>query len=99
MPNADVKVLNPKDNVGTLVKDSQSRAEVAADLGEESKTIILNEDIEYGHKIALSEIKKGDLVRKYGRPIGKASQDIKPGDWVHTHNVSSEYGRGDRTER
>jgi len=44
-------------------------------------------DIASGHKYALSDIKKGDAVIKYGYPIGNATCDIKAGDHVHTHNV------------
>ena len=42
-----------------------------------------------GHKIALADIKKGEKVIKYGYPIGVATQDIKKGDFVHTHNLAS----------
>lgn len=47
------------------------------------------EDIPSGHKFALKDIKKGEYVIKYGEIIGKASADIKKGEWVHTHNVKS----------
>ncbi|MBP3361195.1 MAG: altronate dehydratase [Clostridia bacterium] len=42
-----------------------------------------------GHKIALCDIKKGENVIKYGFPIGHASEDIKKGDKVHTHNLKT----------
>lgn len=42
-----------------------------------------------GHKFALKDIKKGDYIIKYGEIIGKATADIKQGEWVHTHNVKS----------
>ncbi len=42
-----------------------------------------------GHKIALCDIAKGDYVIKYGAPIGRASTDIKCGEWVHSHNLIS----------
>ncbi len=42
-----------------------------------------------GHKRALCEIKKGELVIKYGSPIGRATADIKKGEWVHSHNLRS----------
>lgn len=48
-----------------------------------------NETIPAGHKFALKDIKKGETVIKYGQIIGRASQDIKTGEWVHTHNVKS----------
>ena len=42
-----------------------------------------------GHKYALKDIKEGDYVIKYGEIIGRATQDIAKGEWVHTHNVKS----------
>ena len=42
-----------------------------------------------GHKYALRAINKGDVVIKYGEIIGRATQDIAKGEWVHTHNVRS----------
>lgn len=47
------------------------------------------DQIPLGHKIALKDIKKGEPVIKYGMVIGKAYQDIKEGEWVHTHNLKS----------
>ena len=40
-----------------------------------------------GHKVATQAMAAGDPVRKYAQLIGYASQDIDPGDHVHTHNV------------
>lgn len=45
-----------------------------------------------GHKIALHPIHAGDLVCKYGQPFGRATTDIAPGAWVHTHNVVTTLG-------
>lgn len=42
-----------------------------------------------GHKYALRYIAKGEYVVKYGEIIGRATQDIQAGEWVHTHNVKS----------
>lgn len=44
---------------------------------------------EDGHKYALTDIKAGENVIKYGSPIGHATEDIKKGDHVHTHNVKT----------
>lgn len=49
----------------------------------------INEDVVKGHKIALTNISKDDNVVKYGAPIGFALQDIKQGDWVHTHTIKT----------
>ena len=46
-------------------------------------------DIPAGHKQALTDIPKGDFVIKYGYPIGRATEDIPGGAWVHTHNLRS----------
>lgn len=42
-----------------------------------------------GHKVALCDIPKGAEVIKYGYPIGKATQDIVKGEWVHSHNLAT----------
>ncbi len=48
-----------------------------------------NESVPAGHKYALCDIAKGEYILKYGAIIGRATQDIKKGEWVHTHNVRS----------
>lgn len=48
-----------------------------------------NGSIPFGHKVALTDIKKGEAVIKYGFPIGASSKDIKKGDWVHLHNLKT----------
>jgi len=54
-----------------------------------SGSIKLKEDIPAGHKIAVSDIQKGTDILKYGTPIGSAKQEIQAGEWVHTHNMST----------
>ena len=54
--------------------------------------ILLNaaaESISFGHKIALCDHQKGDMIRKYGETVGCATKDFKKGSWVHIHNVIS----------
>jgi len=46
-------------------------------------------EIPRGHKIALARVSAGDPVIKYGFPIGVATQEILPGDWVHSHNLAT----------
>ncbi|MDO5332632.1 MAG: altronate dehydratase family protein [bacterium] len=45
-----------------------------------------------GHKIALRGVAKGEPVVKYGFPIGRATQDISEGEWVHSHNLATALG-------
>ena len=44
---------------------------------------------ENGHKYALTFIKEGENIIKYGSPIGHATQDIEKGEHVHTHNLKT----------
>ena len=46
-------------------------------------------NLENGHKYAIRDIKKGENIIKYGNPIGHATEDIKVGDHVHSHNVKT----------
>lgn len=48
-----------------------------------------DEAVARGHKAALCDIAEGELVIKYGTPIGRATRDIRAGEWVHTHNLRS----------
>ena len=46
-------------------------------------------NLDDGHKYALRDIKSGENIIKYGNPIGHATDDIKAGEHVHTHNVKT----------
>ncbi|KRF41884.1 UxaA family hydrolase [Paenibacillus sp. Soil787] len=54
---------------------------------EDGAPLILTEDVSRGHKIATDFVPAGHDVHKFGYSIGKASVDIEPGTWVHTHNL------------
>lgn len=58
----------------------------------EGTEVILKEDIMQGHKFALKDMEEGSQVIKYGCPIGLAKEEIKTGDWVHTHNIRTGLG-------
>ena len=89
-------VLNPDDNVATLI-DNGGTAEISADLrGEKSGKVVLKQDIPFGHKVALAEIAPGADVVKYGKVIGETTAAIAVGEHVHVHNVDSKRGRGDK---
>lgn len=49
-------------------------------------------NLQTGHKIAVCDIEKGADVIKYGYPIGYATEDIKKGDSVHSHNMKTKLG-------
>jgi altronate dehydratase small subunit len=87
---ADLIVVSEGDNVATASHDLSAGSEVriAGPTGSLAP-IKLNADIRLGHKAALRDIAQGDLVIKHGRPIGRATAEIKTGNHVHVHNVIS----------
>lgn len=92
-------VLNPNDNVATLI-DSGGTADTNAELrGEKSGTIQLKQDIPFGHKVALTSMAKGADVVKYGKVIGETTAEVAVGEHVHVHNVDSKRGRGDKLKK
>lgn len=72
-------IINPLDNVAVALVDLKK--------GETHEGVVLVENITKGHKFALTAIKKGEKIIKYGNPIAYATQDISVGEHVHTHNV------------
>ena len=83
--------IDSKDNVATVTTDASSgeQVEVLNPGGEVILKTKLVNNILFGHKLALSDIREGDEVVKYGEVIGVAAEDIGVGEWVHTHNVNS----------
>ena len=51
--------------------------------------VVARGDVPLGHKISVEGVKAGGDVTEYGVRIGKASEDIGVGDYVHTHNLKS----------
>jgi altronate dehydratase small subunit len=94
-----VYVLHPQDNVGTALRDLAPGEVVRAERHGTATAIEVRHPIPFGHKLALEPIARGEPVLKYGEVIGLASQDIAPGEHVHTHNVESQRGRGDLAPR
>lgn len=80
--------INPSDNV--VVALQALSAGTVVEVGEDKVELI--EDIISGHKFALHPIKKGEAITKYGFTIGNAKEDIKVGQWVHTHNIKTSLG-------
>lgn len=44
---------------------------------------------ENGHKYAACNINRGENIIKYGNPIGHATEDIKKGEHIHSHNMQT----------
>jgi hypothetical protein len=75
--------LHPDDN--TLV--ARINADEGTKINMHGGQVQLSQMIPMAHKIACRHIKSGDVVLKYGMPIGVATVDIAPGEHVHVHNV------------
>lgn len=84
-------LVNDKDNVVTAISDLKEGEEAVYRVGSEIRQIKARQAISYGHKVALTKIPKGGSIIKYGEIIGRAKTDIKPGQWVHTHNTDETY--------
>lgn len=95
MGDSHIVAVEPEDNVATAIRELTEGETVTVGVGNDEVTVDVLEDIVFGHKLALYDIEQGETIYKYGLSIGNASQDIKAGEWVHAHNVESNYGRGD----
>ena len=87
-------MIQAADNVVTLLAEGK-KGDSCTVLGARPMSIILVEDIPYGHKVAVRDIKQGDAIVKYAQTIGRATQPIVAGGCVHVHNIESLRGRGD----
>ena len=82
-----VLVLSTEDNVGVVLKGAAPGDRLM--LG--SSELICLDVIPAGHKIALKSIPRGAKVMKFGVPIGSATDAVRSGQHVHTHNLASDY--------
>ena len=55
-----------------------------------NSAITVEADIPAGHKVAIRAIAQNQPVYRYGNVIGFATAAIRPGEHVHTHNLSYE---------
>ena len=79
--------LSPPDNVAVALRPLKSGESVLLD----GDALTIRRNIAVGHKFAARAIAKGEIILKYSCPIGTATQAIAPGEFVHTHNVESNY--------
>ncbi len=82
--------LGPSDNVAV----ARQMVPTGLELTGPDQRVTADAAIPQGHKIALDSIRKDQPVIKYGQIIGFATQDIFPGQHVHSHNlVMRDFGR------
>ena len=73
--------LNALDNVAVAPMNIPLGSNINSNLRAET-------NIPFGHKISLKDINKGELIYKYGQIIGIATEKIKMGSHVHSHNLA-----------
>jgi hypothetical protein len=79
--------LSPADNVAVALRPLKAGESVMLD----GVAITIGRNIAVGHKLAARTIEKGEIILKYSCPIGTATYRIAAGEYVHTHNVASNY--------
>jgi altronate dehydratase len=83
----DVIIIDQKDNVGVALHDIEAGQMVRLPDGESFAAL---DKIPFSHKVAITRIRRGADIVKYGEVIGQAAEDIKPGAWVHVQNLTFE---------
>jgi altronate hydrolase len=78
--------LRPQDNVAVARSTIPAGIELAIPGG----ALLVPKQIGLGHKVALTDISKGEAILKYGQVIGFASKAIVAGEHVHVHNVAAD---------
>lgn len=78
--------IHPTDTVAIAVRALQPGEVVAA--GDARVTV--RDEIPAGHKVALRAHEAGEPVVKYGFPIGRTTEPVAPGAWVHSHNLKTQ---------
>jgi (2R)-sulfolactate sulfo-lyase subunit alpha len=84
-------VHDKNDNVGVAVEDLRAGEEVVGVYLSDGSLITVKvlSDIPLGHKVALTDLRVGDKVVKYGEVIGVVTKDVRKGEHVHIHNIRS----------
>lgn len=77
--------IHPTDTVAVALEDL--RAGNTLQIG--NTTLTLVQDIPAGHKIALQDFQPGDIVLKYGFPIGRVLSQITAGSLVNETNIKT----------
>ena len=86
-PAAAVLALHPEDNVVVCRRDVRAGEKMIIN----GEVLIALSDVALGHKVALQPIEQGAPVIKYGMSIGSSTCGIRAGEWVHVHNMKSNY--------
>ena len=84
--------LNEQDNVAIALSEIKQNNNILVKAGKVEKKILMKNRIDFGHKFAVTDIQKGEDIKKYGEVIGVATESIQAGEHVHVHNIESKRG-------
>lgn len=85
-------VHDQRDNVGVVVVENlQAGDEMFCIVTEDDSnfTLRVKQDVPIGHKVALTDLKEGDTIVKYGEDIGRVIAPVATGEHVHVHNLKT----------
>ncbi|MCL1696843.1 MULTISPECIES: altronate dehydratase family protein [unclassified Lysinibacillus] len=85
MNNQSFIKIHPMDNVAIALSDLPQGFLLPLDGTE----ITLQQQVQRGHKIAITTLSNDEHIMKYGFPIGHATKEIPAGSWVHSHNMKT----------
>ena len=94
--------IDAKDNVAMAMEEvtQGETLSVLSDQASEVDRVVVRTDVPLPfHKVALTEIERGEPVYKYGEVVGYAIAPIGRGEWVHLHNLESASFRGQAVAR
>ncbi|WP_411346046.1 UxaA family hydrolase [Paenibacillus sp. WLX1005] len=80
----DYITIQKQDDVVIALRDMEPGDTLLLDGGQ---VLTVMDPVPRGHKVAVHHIPSGQDVIKYGFSIGKATSDIQPGQWIHSHNL------------
>jgi len=88
-PPAEVGLIRlaATDNVLIATRDLRPGRSATAS----GEVVDVTSPVPLGHKVASQALEQGDKVVRYAMVIGSATAPIAAGDWVHTHNLASDY--------
>jgi altronate hydrolase len=77
--------VSTDDDVAVALRDLDAQETIAVG----DRSVLVTAAIPRGHKLAIRAVSAGQVVRKYGWPIGRATTDIAIGSHVHSHNLET----------
>lgn len=89
MKRLNILLLNPDDNVAVLLENGTKGDSIFV----HDQEIVLQEDIDFAHKILIKDGVEKSPILKYGTEIGYLLEAVPKGSWIHGHNMACDRGK------